>query len=173
MIEFAHAAGEVAQQPSFLQNFGPLILIMVAAYFLLIRPMGKQKKEAERLVSELEKNTEVVLANGIVGKITKVGEQFLTVEIAPNTEIHVQKHDKMVARRLEKGSLNKIAKGVSLQTEATAPAKTEKKQDKKEDKSAKEVAEKETPKEEVQDTVVAQADAPVESASETVAKDEK
>ncbi len=164
MIEFAHAAGEAAQQPSFFQNFGPLILIMVAAYFLLIRPMGKQKREAEKLMSELEKNTEVILANGIVGKITKVGEQFLTVEIAPNTEIHVQRHANMVARKLEKGSLAKIAKGMSLQPESATPAKAEKKQDKKGEKQAKKSVENEKEIETTESPAVVETPSTVESA---------
>ena len=185
MIEFAHAAGEATQQSSFFQNYGLLIIMMVLAYFMLFKPMMKQKKEAEKMASELEKNAEVVLANGIVGKITKVGEQFLTVEIAPNTEIHVQKHTNMVAKVLPKGSLAKIAKGVSLQPETAVPAKTEKKQDKKSEKQAKESVAKEKEAETIEPTVEtqniaesAQAETPVESTSEdatvdTVEKEEK
>ncbi len=117
MIDFAYAADAAAQPANNFQSFLPLILIMVAAYFLLMRPMSKQRKAAEKMISTLEKNDEVVLATGIVGKITRIGEQFITVEIAPNTEICVQKHANVVAQKLEKGSLKKITKGISLQPE--------------------------------------------------------
>ncbi len=179
MIEFAHAAGEATQQGGFIQTWGLPLIIAALAYVMIFKPMIKQKKEAEKTASELEKNAEVILANGIVGKITKVGEQFLTVEIAPNTEIHVQKHVTMVAKVLPKGSLAKIAKGVSLQPESAAPAKAEKKQDKKSEKQAKESVEKEKETETAEQAVEAQAtvvdstqtETPVESTSENVSSD--
>ena len=140
MIEFAYAADAAAQPASTFQSMAPLILIMVAAYFLLMRPMSKQKKAAEKMAAELEKNDEVVLSTGIVGKITRIGEQFITVEIAPNTEICIQKHANVVAQKLEKGSLKKITKGISLQPtkKELADGKNKKSANKKEEEITEE-----------------------------------
>lgn len=138
MISYAYAANAAAQ-PNGLGSLAPMILIMVAAYFLLLRPMSKQKKAAEKLASTLEKNDEVVLSTGIVGKITKAGEQFVTVEIAPNVEITVQRHAQLIAQKLEKGSLKKIAKGELLASATPAKPEPAAKKDKKDKNKTEEV----------------------------------
>jgi preprotein translocase subunit YajC len=60
-------------------------------YFLMIRPQMKRAKEHKTLVDSLQKGDEVVTAGGILGRISKVGEGVLSIEIAPNTEIQVQR----------------------------------------------------------------------------------
>ena len=131
MIEYAYAADAATQQgPSAL----PLMLILgVVAYFTMFRPMSKQRKAAEQKNSNLSKNDEVILNNGLVGKITKITDEFLTIEIAPNTEVYVQKHLNTIAYRLDKGSIAKIVKGTSLnpkkedsKTKAEAKDRTQK-----------------------------------------------
>jgi preprotein translocase subunit YajC len=73
-------------------SFLPLIIIFVIFYFLLIRPQMKRAKEHKNLVAALSTGDEVVTNGGLLGKITQVGESFVTVELADNVRIKVQKH---------------------------------------------------------------------------------
>jgi preprotein translocase subunit YajC len=72
-------------------GFLPIILMFVLLYFLMIRPQMKRAKESKAMIEALQKGDEVVTAGGMVGRISKMGEQYLALEIAPNTEITVQK----------------------------------------------------------------------------------
>jgi preprotein translocase subunit YajC len=69
-----------------------LALIFVVFYFLLIRPQQKKQKEHSAMVSALTVGTEIVTGGGVLGKVTEVGEQFVTVEIADGVNIKVQRH---------------------------------------------------------------------------------
>src|SRR5688572_23041599 len=80
----------------------PIVMIVVF-YFLLIRPQSKRAKEHRAMVSALEVGSEVATSGGIIGKVTEVSEQFLTVEIAPGVNVKVQRHT--VAQVLPKGTL--------------------------------------------------------------------
>jgi preprotein translocase subunit YajC len=73
---------------------------------MIIRPQMKQAKEQRNMIAALQKGDEVVTSGGIVGKITKVTDAFVTVEIAPNTEITVQKH--AIQSALPKGTIKSI-----------------------------------------------------------------
>ena len=84
----------------------PLILIFVVFYFFLIRPQMKQAKEHKQMVEALAKGDEVVTSGGMLGKITKIGDSFIHVEIAPNIEVKVQKHS--VTAILPKGTLKTL-----------------------------------------------------------------
>jgi preprotein translocase subunit YajC len=69
-----------------------LIVAMFAVlYFLMIRPQMKRAKEHKAMVDALQKGDEVVTAGGVLGRISKVGDAHLTLEIAPNVEIQVQR----------------------------------------------------------------------------------
>jgi preprotein translocase subunit YajC len=83
-------------------SFGFLILLFVVFYFLLIRPQQKRAKEQRKMISELAKGDEVIAA-GILGRVENVGEHFLTVEVADNVQIRVQKG--AVSNVLSKGTL--------------------------------------------------------------------
>jgi preprotein translocase subunit YajC len=72
----------------------------------MIRPQMKRAKETKSMIEALQKGDEVVTAGGIVGRISKMGEQYLTLEIAPNTEISVQKA--AVQMLLPKGTLKSL-----------------------------------------------------------------
>lgn len=72
-------------------GFLPIILMFVLLYFLMIRPQMKRAKETKTMIEALQKGDEVITAGGIVGRIAKLGDQYITVEIAPNTEINVQR----------------------------------------------------------------------------------
>lgn len=75
-----------------LMSFLPLIIIFVIFYFLLIRPQMKRAKEHRELVGNLSKGDEVVTNGGLLGKITDVGDTFITLELAENVVIRVQRH---------------------------------------------------------------------------------
>ena len=86
---WAQAAGG---EPSLLGGLLPLVLIFVVFYFLLIRPQSKRAKEHKAMVEALSKGDEVVTAGGILGKITDVGDQFVTIEVASGVSLKVQRH---------------------------------------------------------------------------------
>jgi preprotein translocase subunit YajC len=87
-------------------SFLPLIVIFVLFFFMIIRPQMKQAKEQRNMIAALQKGDEVVTSGGIVGKVTKVTEAFVVVEIAPETEITVQKH--AIQSALPKGTIKSI-----------------------------------------------------------------
>jgi preprotein translocase subunit YajC len=87
-------------------SFLPIILLFVILYFLMIRPQMKRAKEQKAMIEALQKGDEVVTAGGMVGRITKLGEQYLTLEIAANTEIVVQRSAVQVP--LPKGTLKTL-----------------------------------------------------------------
>jgi preprotein translocase subunit YajC len=81
-----------------------LIVAMFAVlYFLMIRPQMKRAKEHKAMVDALQKGDEVVTAGGVLGRISKIGEGYVGLEIAPNVEIQVQRT--AVQTVLPKGSL--------------------------------------------------------------------
>ena len=84
-------AQTAAAQPSTFMSLLPMILLFVVFYLLLIRPQQKRQKEHRAMVAGLETGDEVVTMGGVLGKITKVDENFVTLEIAKGTEIRLQK----------------------------------------------------------------------------------
>ena len=86
---FAQSAG--AGQSADFMSFLPMIFLFVVFYFLLIRPQQKRQKEHRNMVIGLAKGDEIVTMGGVLGKITKVDDNFITVEVAKGTEIRVQK----------------------------------------------------------------------------------
>ena len=89
-----------------LVGFLPIILMFVLLYFLMIRPQMKRAKEQKAMIEALQKGDEVVTAGGVVGRISKLGDQYLTLEIAPNTEVVVQRS--AVSVPLPKGTLKTL-----------------------------------------------------------------
>ena len=87
---YAQASGAAGQSDTLL-TFLPMIALFVVFYFLLIRPQQKKQKEARAMLDSLEKGNEVVTAGGILGRIVKLDEQYVTVEVAPNTQMVVQR----------------------------------------------------------------------------------
>ena len=87
-------------------QFAPILMMVVFVvifYFLLIRPQQKKAKEHQALVSKLSAGDEVVTTGGILGKVTEVGDQFLTLEIAAGVNVKLQKFQ--VAQVLPKGTV--------------------------------------------------------------------
>jgi preprotein translocase subunit YajC len=80
----------------------PIVLMFVVLYFLMIRPQMKKAKEHKTMLEALQKGDEVV-AMGIIGKIVKIGDSFVTLEVASNVNIAVQKQ--AITTLLPKGTL--------------------------------------------------------------------
>jgi preprotein translocase subunit YajC len=81
----------------------PLLLIFVVFYFMLIRPQSKRAKEHKAMLATLETGTEIATAGGILGKVTEVGDNFVTVEIASNVLVKVQRNT--ISQVLPKGTI--------------------------------------------------------------------
>ena len=88
MINYAHAQA-AAQQPSMLASFIPLILIFLIFYFLLIRPQQKKQKEHKVLLDSIKRGDEILSSGGILGKVIKVDNDKLTVEIARGVNVSI------------------------------------------------------------------------------------
>lgn len=84
----------------------PIILMFVMLWFLMIRPQMKRAKEHKSMVEALAKGDEVVTQGGIAGRITKVGDNFVSVELAPNVEVAVQRQS--ISTVLPKGTLKAL-----------------------------------------------------------------
>jgi preprotein translocase subunit YajC len=89
----AHAAAGAAPAGAagFFVSVFPLILIFVIFYFLLIRPQQRRMKQHQALITAVKKNDVVVTGGGLVGKVTKVDETEVEVEIAPNVRVRALK----------------------------------------------------------------------------------
>ncbi len=102
---YAQASGAASQSDTLL-TFLPMIAIFVVFYFLLIRPQQKKQKEARAMLDSLEKGNEVVTAGGVLGRIVKLDEQYVTVEVAPNTQMVVQRG--AISQLLPKGTIKAL-----------------------------------------------------------------
>jgi preprotein translocase subunit YajC len=83
----------------------PLVLMFVVLYFIMIRPQMKKQKEHRAMVEALAKGDEVVIAGGVLGRVAKVGDSYLSVEVANNVELQVQRVS--VIQVLPKGTFGK------------------------------------------------------------------
>jgi len=83
-----------------------MILMFVVLWFIMVRPQMKRAKEHKALVENLQKGDEVVAGGGLIGRITKVSDAYVTLEIAENTEIVVQRQ--AVQTVLPKGTLKSL-----------------------------------------------------------------
>lgn len=88
---------------SFLVMFVPLILIM---YFMMIRPQQKKMKQHREMMGALEKGDEVMTTGGIIGRISKIKDDFVVVEISDSVELKFQKAS--IAQTLPKGTIKSI-----------------------------------------------------------------
>ena len=98
---FAQSAGQ-AQGGDTLIGLLPIILMFVIMYFLMIRPQMRKAKEHRSMLDALQKGDEVV-AVGILGKITKINDNYITLEVAPNVSLQVQRA--AVTTLLPKGTI--------------------------------------------------------------------
>jgi preprotein translocase subunit YajC len=105
MISNAYAQAAGGGDPGFM-SFLPIVLMFVLLYFLMIRPQMKRAKEHKQMVEALQKGDEVITAGGVVGRISKMGEAYVALEIAPDTEISVQRT--AVQTLLPKGTMKTL-----------------------------------------------------------------
>lgn len=101
----APVAGAAAEG-SALSFWGMMIFMVLIFYFMIIRPQNKRNKELKTLLESLSKGDEVALSGGMLGKITKVTDDYVVVEVAQNVEISFQKG--AVTATLPKGTLKNI-----------------------------------------------------------------
>jgi len=87
---FAQAAAPGGAESSLLSML-PLVLMFVVLYFVMIRPQMKRQKEHKAMIEAIVKGDEVVTSGGLLGKISKVGESYLTLEVAAGVELQVQR----------------------------------------------------------------------------------
>ena len=102
MISLAHAQAASPAAPG-LEQFLPLIIIFILFWFMLIRPQMKRAKEQKKMLSELAKGDEVITTSGQLGKVVKIGDQYVSLEIADGVITHVQKQS--VQTLLPKGTI--------------------------------------------------------------------
>ncbi len=90
---FAQAAPAAAAggAESTMLSLLPLVLMFVVLYFIMIRPQMKKQKEHKAMIDALAKGDEVVIAGGVLGRVAKLGESYVHVEVANNVELQVQR----------------------------------------------------------------------------------
>ncbi|MCX7150803.1 MAG: preprotein translocase subunit YajC [Rhodocyclales bacterium] len=107
---YAQAAGAAADPMGGLMGMLPILLMFVVLWFVMIRPQMKKAKEQQKMVSELAKGDEVITQGGVAGRIAKVGENYLSLEVAEAKDgpvvITVQKS--AVGALLPKGTLKNL-----------------------------------------------------------------
>ena len=102
---FAQTAPAAAggDMQSSLMSMLPLVLMFVVLYFVMIRPQMKRQKEHRAMIDALAKGDEVATAGGVLGKVTKLGDTYIGVEVAAGVEIQVQRS--AVVQVLPKGTV--------------------------------------------------------------------
>jgi preprotein translocase subunit YajC len=88
---------------SSLMSMLPLVLMFVVLYFVMIRPQMKKQKEHRAMIDALAKGDEIVTAGGMIGKVTKLGESYVSVELAQGVEVQLQRS--AVVQVLPKGTV--------------------------------------------------------------------
>jgi preprotein translocase subunit YajC len=100
----APAAAGGSDMMSSLTGMLPLVLMFVVLYFVMIRPQMKKQKEHRTMIEAIAKGDEVATAGGLLGKITKLGEAYLTLELAPGVEVQLQRS--AIVQVLPKGAIS-------------------------------------------------------------------
>ena len=106
---YAQTAAAGAADPGImgsLTTFAPIIIMFVVMYFIMIRPQQKRQKELKSMMDALAKGDEVITIGGVLGRVSKVTEAYVTIEVAAGTEIVVQKN--AVTTLLPKGTLKAL-----------------------------------------------------------------
>jgi preprotein translocase subunit YajC len=102
---FAQTAPAAAggDMQSSLMSMLPLVLMFVVLYFVMIRPQLKKQKEHKAMIDAIAKADEVVTAGGILGKVTKLGDSYVGLEVASGVEVQIQRS--AIVQVLPKGSI--------------------------------------------------------------------
>jgi preprotein translocase subunit YajC len=88
---FAQTAPAAGGTESQLLGFLPIVLMFVVLYFIMIRPQMKKQKEHKAMIEAIAKGDEVVIAGGLLGRVAKLGDNYLHVEVASGVELQVQR----------------------------------------------------------------------------------
>ncbi len=102
----AQTSSGVSTSISSLTSFLPILLIFVFMYFFVMRPQIKRQKEQQKMITNLAKGDEVITTGGLLGRISKVNDSYIAIEISNNTEIKCQKS--AVTHILPKGTIKEI-----------------------------------------------------------------
>jgi len=97
------AAAAGGDMQSSIMSMLPLVLMFVVLYFVMIRPQMKKQKEHKAMIDALAKGDEIATSGGMLGKVTKLGDSYVTLEIATAVEIQIQRS--AVVQVLPKGSI--------------------------------------------------------------------
>lgn len=97
------AAAAGGDMQSSLMSMLPLLLMFVVLYFVMIRPQMKKQKEHKAMIDALAKGDEIITAGGFLGKVSKLGDSFLNIEIANGVEVQMQRS--AVVQVLPKGTI--------------------------------------------------------------------
>jgi preprotein translocase subunit YajC len=106
LINQAWAQGAGAPAGGGMESMLLIVVMFVVLYFLMIRPQMKRAKEHKSMIEALQKGDEVVTAGGVLGRINKINENYITLEVAPNVEIQMQRPSVQLV--LPKGTIKNI-----------------------------------------------------------------
>lgn len=106
LIPDAYAQGGAQSGGDPTISFVMLLVLFAVFYLLLIRPQQKRQKEHKQMLEGLSKGDEVVTNGGLLGKIEKIGDNFVTLQVAEGTQVHVQRN--AVASVMVKGTMKSI-----------------------------------------------------------------
>lgn len=104
-IQNAYAAGAPAPQQGGSEYITIIIFVVLIAFFwfFLIRPQQKRQKEHQKMLSAIGKGDEVITSGGVLGRVTELGDQFMTLQVAKGVELRVQRQS--VTAVMPKGTL--------------------------------------------------------------------
>ena len=105
-ISNAYAEGAAPAQGGSFLDFLPLIALVLVFYFMILRPQQKRAKEMAAMLSALQKGDEIATAGGVLGRVIKVGEAYVSVEVAEGVELNIQKA--AIQTVLPKGTIKAI-----------------------------------------------------------------
>jgi len=105
-IANAYADGAAPVAAGGIMDFIPLIGLAVVFYFLVLRPQMKRGKEMKVMLAALQKGDEIVTTGGVMGRITKVGDSFISLEVAEGINLNIQKG--AIQNALPKGTLKSL-----------------------------------------------------------------
>ncbi|RFC37451.1 MAG: protein translocase subunit yajC [Candidatus Nitrotoga sp. LAW] len=106
LISNAYAQNAAVASSSGFMDFLPVVAVCAVFYFLLLRPQQKRVKEQKAMLAALQKNDEIITIGGELGRVSKVGENYINLEIAENVTVLIQKS--AVQMVLPKGTIKSI-----------------------------------------------------------------
>jgi preprotein translocase subunit YajC len=107
LVSNAYAEGAAAAPSSSFMDFIPLIGLVAVFYFLVLRPQQKRAKEMKIMMEALQKGDEVVTTGGVMGRVSKMGEGYISVEVAEGINLNIQKA--AIQTVLPKGTIKSLS----------------------------------------------------------------